>query len=196
MKKKGIIIGITILAIVGAILIYEFVPREESISNKKFNEEYTVLDKDNVYVYKSINEIINVLSNGTGIVYLGFPECPWCQRYVVYLNILAKEYNVKEIYYYNIKNARSNNTKEYQKIVEILKDLLPYDDNGNKKVFVPTVVFVKNGKVIALDDETSTISDGTTPDEYWNQERINLFNSKMDSYFKTYNAGVCTSCNK
>lgn len=196
MKKKGIIIGITILAIVGAILIYEFVPREESISNKKFNEEYTLLDKDNVYVYKSINEIINVLSNGTGIVYLGFPECPWCQRYVVYLNILAKEYNVKEIYYYNIKNARSNNTMEYQKIVEILKDLLPYDDNGNKKVFVPTVVFVKNGKVIALDDETSTISDGTTPDEYWNQERINLFNSKMDSYFKTYNAGVCTSCNK
>ncbi len=196
MKKKGIIIGITILAIVGAILIYEFVPREESMSNKKFNEEYTLLDKDNVYVYKSINEIINVLSNGTGIVYLGFPECPWCQRYVVYLNILAKEYNVKEIYYYNIKNARSNNTKEYQKIVEILKDLLPYDDNGNKKVFVPTVVFVKNGKVIALDDETSTISDGTTPDEYWNQERINLFNSKMDSYFKTYNAGVCTSCNK
>mgnify|MGYP004565490967 FL=1 len=196
MKKKGIIIGITILAIVGAILIYEFVPREESMSNKKFNEEYTLLDKDNVYVYKSINEIINVLINGTGIVYLGFPECPWCQRYVVYLNILAKEYNVKEIYYYNIKNARSNNTKEYQKIVEILKDLLPYDDNGNKKVFVPTVVFVKNGKVIALDDETSTISDGTTPDEYWNQERINLFNSKMDSYFKTYNAGVCTSCNK
>lgn len=196
MKKKGIIIGITILAIVGAILIYEFVPREESVSNKKFNEEYTLVDKDNVYVYKSINEIINVLSNGTGIVYLGFPECPWCQRYVVYLNILAKEYNVKEIYYYNIKDARSNNTKEYQKIVEILNDLLPYDDNGNKKVFVPTVVFVKNGKVIALDDETSTISDGTTPDEYWNQERINLFNSKMDSYFKTYNAGVCTSCNK
>lgn len=196
MKKKGIIIGITILAIVGAILIYEFVPREESISNKKFNEEYTLVDKDNVYVYKSINDIINVLSKGTGIVYLGFPECPWCQRYVVYLNNLAKEYNIEEIYYYNIKDARSNNTKEYQKIVEILNDLLPYDDNGNKKVFVPTVVFVKNGKVIALDDETSTISDGTTPDEYWNQERINLFNSKMDSYFKTYNAGVCTSCNK
>ncbi len=196
MKKKGIIIGITILAIVGAILIYEFVPREESVSNKKFNEEYTLLDKDNVYVYKSINDIINVLSKGTGIVYLGFPECPWCQRYVVYLNNLAKEYNIEEIYYYNIKDARSNNTKEYQKIVEILNDLLPYDDNGNKKVFVPTVVFVKNGKVIALDDETSTISDGTTPDEYWNQERINLFNSKMDSYFKTYNAGVCTSCNK
>ena len=196
MKKKGIIIGITILAIVGAILIYEFVPRGESVSNKKFNEEYTLVDKDNVYVYKSINDIINVLSKGTGIVYLGFPECPWCQRYVVYLNNLAKEYNIEEIYYYNIKDARSNNTKEYQKIVEILNDLLPYDDNGNKKVFVPTVVFVKNGKVIALDDETSTISDGTTPDEYWNQERINLFNSKMDSYFKTYNAGVCTSCNK
>ena len=95
MKKKGIIIGITILAIVGAILIYEFVPREESVSNKKFNEEYTLVDKDNVYVYKSINDIINVLSKGTGIVYLGFPECPWCQRYVVYLNNLAKEYNIE-----------------------------------------------------------------------------------------------------
>ena len=198
MKKKNIIIiSVGVLLVIALVITLIILNNNNNKTDaKKFSEEYNTVSSDNIFTYRTAEEIIKILKHGTGIVYLGFPECPWCMEYVKYLNDTAKESEADEIYYYNIKNARSNNTKEYQKIVEILKDLLPYDDNGNKKVFVPTVVFVKNGKVIALDDETSTISDGTTPDEYWNQERINLFNSKMDSYFKTYNAGVCTSCNK
>ena len=198
MKKKGIIIGITILAIVGAILIYEFVPREESISNKKFNEEYTLVDDDNVYVYKSINEIINVLSKGTGIVYLGFPECPWCQGYVGYIEEIAKKTKVSKVYYLNVLEIRKNNTKEYQEIVSILNDYLDYDEEGKKRVYVPLVIAVKDGKIIDCDSETSKDTKGyENPEEYWKNEDLDGLKAKLEKMFSETVKNVCTTdCNK
>ena len=46
---------------------------------KKYN--FTV---NNVFVYRSLDEINKILENGTGVVYLGFPECPWCKGYIPY----------------------------------------------------------------------------------------------------------------
>lgn len=194
--KRSVVLLITVfIAVVGAFLIFKFVnPNENNNEGKKFHEEYSKVDEDNIFVYKNIAEIINILERGTGIIYLGFPECPWCQEYVVYINEMAKSYNVKEIYYYNIKEARNNNTDNYQKIVSLLSDYLPYDDSLNKRVYVPNITFVKNGKIIANDNETALISDGTTPKDYWTKEKETEFKDKLDKYFKEY-TGTCTSCN-
>lgn len=195
MKKSILIIMITVLAVLGAIVIYKFViPNENNNQAKKFNSEYTLLDEDNVFVYKSLDEIIKILDSGTGIVFLGFPECPWCQEYVVHLNEIAKKHSVKEIYYYNIRTIRNDNTEKYKKIVSILEENLPTDDNGEKRVYVPNVTFVRAGKIIANDNETSLINDGTAIKDYWTEETTNKFNVKMDSYFEKY-FGTCTMCN-
>lgn len=53
---------------------------------QRFKKEYANVRDDNVFIYKSTEEIINILEHGTGIVYLGFPECPWCQAYVKFLD--------------------------------------------------------------------------------------------------------------
>ena len=57
MKKKGSIMLIIIMAIVGAYLIYNHFNKDENINNnnKNFNEEYSLVDKDNVYRYININ---------------------------------------------------------------------------------------------------------------------------------------------
>lgn len=197
MKNKILILGVVLLAIVGAIIIYKVVPVKTIINNNKnLRNEYSLLEEDNVYVYKELKEVMKIFDKGTGIIFLGFPECPWCQQYVVYLDKLAKQYNVNEVYYYNIKSIRENNTEEYQKMVAKLNDYLPYDDNGNRKIFVPAVVFIKDGKLLALDNETATINDGTKPEDYWTEEALELFNTKMGQYFEEYNKnGTCTSCN-
>ena len=65
-------------------------------------------------------EIINILEHGTGVVYLGFPECPWCTAYVPYLNEVAKANDVDKVYYYNILNDRKDNTDNYKKMIDIL----------------------------------------------------------------------------
>ena len=79
MKKKISILLIIIIAVVGTILIYKHFDKNEidKKSVTKFSDEYTLVDKDNVFVYSNIDEIVNLLENGTGIVFLAFPECPW-----------------------------------------------------------------------------------------------------------------------
>ena len=98
---------------------------------------------------------------------LGFPECPWCQRYVVYLNEVSKDIGIEKIYYYNILEDRKNNTDTYKKIVSLIGDYLQYDEEGNKKIYVPAVIGVNKGEIVGFDDETSYDTKGfETPQEY------------------------------
>lgn len=202
MKKVNYLLyAFFLIFVVGGVACYllfvdDGVPNvdETTKDNYKFSVEYTRVPMDNVFVYKTEEEIINFLETGTGIVYLGFPECPWCQSYVVYLNEVAKDSGIEKIYYLNVKDMRSNNTPNYQKIVSLLSDILPNDENGNKKVYVPQVVFVKKGNVVAGDNETSMISDGT-PLEYWTSENIANLKQKLVGYINAAGLTYCTSCN-
>ncbi len=202
MKKVNYLLyAFFLIFVVGGVACYllfvdDGVPNvdETTKDNYKFSVEYTKVPMDNVFIYKTEEEIINFLETGTGIVYLGFPECPWCQSYVVYLNEVAKDSGIEKIYYLNVKDMRSNNTPNYQKIVSLLSDILPNDENGNKKVYVPQVVFVKKGNVVAGDNETSMISDGT-PLEYWTSENIANLKQKLVGYINAAGLTYCTSCN-
>ena len=200
MKKKNIllitVIILVILLIIGAFLFFNKSETVES-DNKTFASEYTLVGEDNIFVYRSAEEIINILEHGTGIVYLGFPECPWCQAYLPYLNDLAKDLHVEKIYYYNISEDRKNNTKEYQKMVEILNDYLQYDEEGKKRIYVPAVIAVNEGKIVGFDDETSLDTKGLDdPEEYWTDEEVKDLKAKLTGMIAKITGGKCTDCNK
>jgi len=194
-KVKYIILGVLLLLIASLVVYFVFIKKDNNIDNIKFSKEYTSVSKDNVFVYRSKDEIINILEHGTGIVYLGYPECPWCMAYVPLLNEIAKNEGIEKIYYYNIREDRKNNTEFYQKVVSILNDYLNYDEEGKKRIFVPNVTFVKEGKIIFNDNETSLISEGT-PSEYWTEEKKTLFNEKLRKNINELLDDVCTSCNE
>lgn len=202
MKKNNYLLyAFFLIFVVGGVAFYllfvdDGVPNvdETKKDNYKFSVEYTKVPMDNVFVYKSETEIIDILENGSGIIYLGFPECPWCQSYVVYLNEVAKDNGIENIYYLNIKEMRANNTENYQKIVALIDSLLSVDENGNKRIYVPQVVFVKKGEIIAGDNETSMISDGT-PSEYWTSENIANLKQKLNNYIQSAELNYCVSCN-
>lgn len=194
MTKKNIIIIVIsiILLLIISFGIYFFLNKEEK-DNVKFANEYGIA-VDNVFVYRSAEEIIKILENGTGIVYLGFPECPWCKAYVKYLNEVAMEEEIEKIYYYNILKDRKDNTEEYKKIVSLLDENLLYDEEGNRRVFVPDVSFILNGEIIGHDNETSVITEDITPKDYWNEEKINNLKEKLRTYMKEINDSSCSSC--
>ena len=194
-KVKYIILGVLLLLIASLVVYFVFIKKDNNTDNIKFSKEYTSVSKDNVFVYRSKDEIINILEHGTGIVYLGYPECPWCMAYVPLLNEIAKNEGIEKIYYYNIKEDRDDNTEFYQKVVSILSDYLDYDEEGRKRIFVPNVTFVKKGKIIFNDNETSLISEGT-PSEYWTEEKKTLFNEKFRKNINELLDDVCTSCNE
>lgn len=199
MKKKVIIIVITaVLLIALAVSLFLILNKEEDISDAaKFAEEYTNVEEDNVFLYRNADEIIRILENGTGVVYLGFPECKWCQKYVTYLNEAAKENDITRIYYFDILDARSKNTSEYQQIVSLLEEYLEYDEEGNKRVFVPAVIVVDKGEIVGFDDETSLDThDLDDPEEYWTEEEVNDLMSRLATMFDYVNDGTCNECNE
>jgi len=200
MKKiKKILIGsIVLIGIISiSILIYKKFENNNTILTdaERFKKEYSEVSNDNVFVYSNIESVIKILENGTGVIYLGFPECQWCQSYVKILNEAAKENNIEKIYYVNILEDRKNNTKNYKKLIEILNDNLLYDDEGNHRIYVPDVTIVNKGNIIGHDNESSVITDDTlTPEKYWNNERISNLKNKLKESFNKLENNVCTSC--
>lgn len=206
MKNKNIIIamGVIIVALIG-VVVYLLVKENKNANNdtndkpeitdaSKFADEYTEISEDNVFVYASVDEIIDTLENGNGVVYLGFPECQWCQRYVVYLNDVAKENNVDKILYYNIREDRNNNSDNYLKIVDLLKDYLQDDEDGNPRIYVPAIIFMNDGKIVGFDDETSLDTKGcSNADEYWTKDEIKDLKERLNEYIEK--ANVCIDCN-
>lgn len=198
-KTLYTVIGIVVLVLACSIGFYKVFT---SIENKetdaeKFAREYSI-DNDNVFVYRSLEEINKILKNGTGIVYLGFPECPWCKGYVPYLNEVAKKAKLDKIYYFNILKDRKNNTDNYKKTVELLKDYLKYDDEGNKRIYVPAVIAVNKGKIVGFDDETSYDTKGyENPEDYWKNEDLDGLKNRLSKMINDVSFDYCTTdCNK
>ena len=194
--KKKILLSVIVVAIViisGFVLI-KVLNRQDKSDAIKFAKEYNITE-DNIFVYKNAEEIIKILENGTGVVYLGFPECPWCRAYVPMLNEIAKENHFDKIYYYNILKDRKENTETYQKIIAILNDHLMYDNEGDKRIYVPDITFVLNGKIIGHDNETSVVTEADgTPEEYWTEQKKDDLRNKLTKSFKVLNDhGGCTS---
>lgn len=197
-KKHYIIIGALLVVVIGVVLFLTL-RKDEETDAQRFAKEYTEVGEDNVFVYRDINEVISLLKHGTGVVYLGFPECPWCQTYVKYLNEVAKEVGVDKIYYYNILDDRSNDTEEYKEIVSILGEYLQYDDEGHNRIYVPNVSFHVGGKIIGNDCETSKDTKGfATPEEYWSDEEVAELKNTLTTYMEEVytSSNMCTACNK
>jgi len=198
-KKKLFIIGGLFLVIIIGVILFLISNKKEVKDSIRFANEYGSVSEDNVFVYKNIDEIIKIMEYGTGVVYLGFPECPWCRAYVKYLNDVAIEVGIDEVYYYNILEDRTNNTEEYQKIVSILGDNLQYDKEGNYRIYVPNVSFHINGEVIGNDYETSYDTHGLSSTiEYWTPEEVTDLKERLSVYMeKVYKKlNSCTDCNK
>lgn len=142
----------------------------EALNDKKDSNEYinVDIDKENPIVYADAEEVIDLIKNDTAVIYFGFPECPWCRNAIPVLLDAAKELGIEKIYYYNALSIRDKKsldengdivvedegTKEYEELVELLYDYLTiYDglnDNTIKRLYFPTVLFVKDGEVIGL----------------------------------------------
>lgn len=198
MSKKNVYIIFGIIAVLILIISLSFLFKKDKMSDaERFAKEYD-FTVNNVFVYRSLDEINKILENGTGVVYLGFPECPWCKGYIPYLNEVAINEHLDKIYYFNILNDRKNNTSGYKKTVQLLNDYLKYDNEGNKRIYVPAVIAVNNGKIVGFDDESSLDTKGyETPEEYWKNEDLDGLKKRLSDMIKASFPSYCTSgCNK
>lgn len=173
------------------------------------------IDRENPIVYKTGKEILDVLKEEDAFVYFGFASCPWCRNAVTPLLDAAKEMNLKTIYYVDIYDIRDTykftgsiepeqtkkGTDAYYAILKFLgKNLEKYyvkDDSGNMydtgvtRLYAPSFVTVKNGKV--LDFYTGTVESQADPsvelDDKQKEELTNTFKDMIEKLQKKEN--VC-----
>lgn len=158
----------------------KFKTEYEALNGQKTSDGKTYLTMNlksyNPFVYSNYEDIFKLLDSGTGIIYFGFPECPWCRNLVPVLSDAAISANVKNILYLNIRDDRDTKeltskgkiktTKEgtdnYNKLLKILNGFLPaykgLNDDSVKRIYLPTVVFVKDGKVLGIEQSLEAFS--------------------------------------
>jgi len=127
------------------------------------------ISEENPIVYSSLKDIKRILQNGTGVIYFGFKECPWCRTAVPVLLNAAKEAGVNRIYYFNDFSIRDikqkdeitgeiittqEGSKEYYELLKILGEHASIysglEDDTIKRLYAPTVVFVKSGEILGV----------------------------------------------
>lgn len=117
------------------------------------------IDLDNNMVALNFDEVMDLLNNGTGILYFSRATCPWCRLFTPILINFTNDIN-KNVYYYNVVPDRNENNENYQTLVAKLYDVLPVDtytqneadkdfDKTKHGVVQPMIFFVKNGKVVS-----------------------------------------------
>lgn len=196
----------------------------------KFKEEYESLNdtfiegtkykypsveilKDNAIKYVTSEELLKVLDEGTGAVYFGYPNCPWCRSAVPTLIEAADEVGLENIYYLNVKDERDEikvkedgtlevvkeGTEGYKKLLKrldsVLLDYTLTDMHGNevsaneKRIYVPLVVFIKDGEIVGY--HLDTVTSQKNPFEPLNEEQKNEL---MDTYINLMHKVLSDVC--
>ena len=200
----------------------KFKEEYESLNEKKSNGHIIKsikISKNNPIKYSNYDEVLKVIKSGTGIIYLGYPECPWCRTAIPVLLEAAKDYKIDTIYYINMKNERDfyevkngklvykkdNNGKEikgnkgYFKLLKALdkqlKEYVVKDSDGKeyktgeKRIYVPFIIFAHEGKIVGT--HTSTVDSQESGYDVLTEEQFDELNGIYANYIKELVNNYC-----
>lgn len=152
MKKKFFLsfIIIVLFLLFGFIYIY-------SNDNLKFKFEYELYNNisydngkkikakipfDNNVTYIKEKDLESVLTSGDRVIYFGYTTCPWCRNIVSPLVEVINDNNLDKLYYVDVHSVNAKS------VYDILDEYLEFDNDGNKRLYVPDVYFIKDGKIV------------------------------------------------
>lgn len=156
---------------------YEALNGQDTESGKAYTE--LTIASDNPMVYATYDQIKEMLTSGTGVIYFGFPQCPWCRQALPVFLEAASDANLTKVLYYNNKEQRdtkhldengkvitdTEGTQEYAELLTLLGDNASayegLNDSSIKRLYFPTFVFVNEGKIVGYHE--ATLSDVQDP---------------------------------
>lgn len=110
------------------------------------------MDGEHSFKTITMQNAIDIFENkGSGIIYFGFPDCPWCIEALPVMDEVAKELG-KEILYVQTRDADRNliyTPEEKAKILTYVGEYEDKDEEGNLGLYVPLVVVVKDGECVS-----------------------------------------------
>lgn len=225
--KKNVVIVISLIIVIGVmslVLIFmktddpklnftedeiSFKDEYETLNGIELAENYVLktvnIDSDNNVKYVSDDEILDLLTNGTNVIYFGWADCNWCRSVIPTLINVLKDNEINTLYYYDFKKIRAayennNDAKKveiYEEILNIIGDditsVFAEDSlkNGEKKILAPTVVFIRDGNYIGLhfksvDSQVSSSDDLT-------ESQIKELRNRYQTLIDQLKVNVCSA---
>ena len=158
MKNLKTLFAISLFLLTGCTAKGNNTPTSNEIETEKIilsdMSGYETYNKDISYIYydMTVEDMISKMDQGDSfVVYFGFETCPWCNDAMPILNEVAQANGIK-VGYVNTRKEESwsSNTDidNYSLLVEKVGKYLSKDDEGNPRLYVPFVFFIKNGEVV------------------------------------------------
>lgn len=138
-------------------------------------------DKHNAFVEISMDEAIEMYQNKqTGIIYFGFPNCPWCLEAIPLLNEVALKHEAI-VYYVRTRDKDHNllyDDEDKKLLFPYMEDFLDRNDEGELHLFVPFVVAIKDG--ITLNAHLGTLDSHDPNERKMNEEEVTTLTQIYD----------------
>ena len=154
----------------------------ESLNGKTTNDvkyHNVTISEENPIVYSTYEEIFSILESDSGVIFFGNPECQLSRSVINVLLEALDSVGVEKLYYMNNIDDRNilslssdgslvlekEATANYTKLLEYLGDKASIykeiNDESVKRLYYPSVVFVKDGEII--DIVVGTVQSHTNP---------------------------------
>lgn len=133
---------------------------------------YPTLEGEEImFVEKTFSDVFETIeAKGTGIYYIGFPDCDWCQSMVAILNRAAQE-SGQEIGYVGLYDEEKNQIYDQEDrtaFTEFAAEHLRKNDEGQPHLYSPYVFVLKDGEIAASHVGTldsHNLEDGMTQEQ-------------------------------
>ena len=132
--------------------------------------------------FDELNAIFD--KKASGILYLGYDGCPYCERAIIELNAVARQYGIT-VYYCELDPYVSEEEFMTEDQYHILTDddhigtILMDGEGGEKALYVPLVIGVKEGKITgsftSLVDSFEITSDDVQMSEKQKEEQRGIY---------------------
>ncbi len=195
-NKTQMIIYIILFIILIGLFIYigqiNFQIKDESDA-EKFSSLYNLVPNDNLYEFADATDVIDIINGRSGVILFAFPDNEWSNYYAKILNEAAQELEMNTLYYYDFEDDRRSSNGTYETIVNKLKVYVPVNDENVLDIYAPTVLIVKNGKILGYFDDTSLRKGTVTPEIYYTENQTKLtyegFKTALKEYLKQVKYG-------
>ena len=141
---------------------FDKIPFDNTGMTKADLSDYLLIN-DESYVYEMTYEELAIFGD-SGIIFIGYPECFWCNQAMPVFNYLAK--NEIDIPFYYLKVDVPMKESDYNLILDSYRIVNPEAD----EIHTPLVIGIKYGEVVGA--EQGTVSFDVEKQQYFNDEQI------------------------
>lgn len=190
MKTKGIIRKIIYFILIG-FCIYGFIYIGNKYTGNSTEKELKITDYYNNLKYDNYkvvggNDLITLIRKGHHIIFIGSSKNEWSIKYMKEIDIIFKNYDIDEVYYYDIVNDKSQKNSNYYKIISLLEGSLVSTDGGDTNLLAPSLYIINDGEVQYYNIDTVAMKNNESVTSYWTNDIKSLFEVEISHAILNY----------